>query len=118
MSYGQRGFHQWTLDEEESQPFFRQAVELGITFWDTANGYGGGTSEEFVGRAMRKIARREDIVSPPRSTTRCTTDPADQGCPAKPSWSSSTHRWPGSARTTSTSTTSTGSTPTSRSRRP
>jgi len=62
MSYGARGFHQWTLDEEESQPFFRQAVELGITLWDTANGYGGGTSEEFVGRAMRRFARREDIV--------------------------------------------------------
>ncbi len=62
MSYGARGFHQWTLGEEESQPFFRQAVELGITLWDTANGYGGGTSEEFVGRAMRRFARREDIV--------------------------------------------------------
>ena len=62
MSYGDPGFHQWTLDEDASQPFFRQAVELGITFWDTANGYGGGTSEEFVGRAVRSYARREDIV--------------------------------------------------------
>ncbi|GAA3641263.1 aldo/keto reductase [Microlunatus ginsengisoli] len=62
MSYGDPGFHQWTLDEEASAPFFRQAVELGITFWDTANGYGAGTSEEFVGRAMRTYARREDIV--------------------------------------------------------
>ena len=62
MSYGDPGFHQWTLDEEASQPFFRQAVELGINFWDTANGYGGGTSEEFVGRAVKTYARREDIV--------------------------------------------------------
>jgi 1-deoxyxylulose-5-phosphate synthase len=62
MSYGDPGFHQWTLDEEASQPFFRQAVELGITFWDTANGYGGGTSEVFVGRAVATYARREDIV--------------------------------------------------------
>jgi aryl-alcohol dehydrogenase-like predicted oxidoreductase len=62
MSYGDPGFHQWTLDEEASQPFFGQAVELGITFWDTANGYGGGTSEEFVGRAVKTYARREDIV--------------------------------------------------------
>ena len=62
MSYGDPGFHQWTLDEEASQPFFRQAIELGITFWDTANGYGGGTSEEFVGRAVKTYARREDIV--------------------------------------------------------
>jgi aryl-alcohol dehydrogenase-like predicted oxidoreductase len=40
MSYGEnRGLHAWTLDEESSQPFFRQAVELGVTFWDTANVY-------------------------------------------------------------------------------
>jgi len=50
------------LTEEESQDFFRQAVELGITFWDTANVYSGGSSEEFTGRAMRKYSRREDIV--------------------------------------------------------
>jgi 1-deoxyxylulose-5-phosphate synthase len=62
MSFGKPGFHQWTLDEEAAQPFFQQAVELGVTFWDTANGYGGGSSEEFVGRAVKKYARREDIV--------------------------------------------------------
>ncbi len=50
------------LTEEESQGFFMQAVELGITFWDTANVYSGGSSEEFTGRAMRKYSRREDIV--------------------------------------------------------
>ncbi|MDH2442616.1 aldo/keto reductase [Amnibacterium sp. CER49] len=64
MSYGDptRGLHSWTLDEEASQPFFRQAVELGVTFWDTANTYQQGSSEEFVGRAIRRYARREDIV--------------------------------------------------------
>lgn len=64
MSYGraESGMHQWTLDEDEAAPFFRQAVELGVTFWDTANVYQGGTSEEFVGRAIRKYSRREDIV--------------------------------------------------------
>jgi 1-deoxyxylulose-5-phosphate synthase len=62
MSFGDPGFHQWTLDEDASQPFFQQAVELGVTLWDTANGYGGGSSEEFVGRAVKKFARREDIV--------------------------------------------------------
>lgn len=64
MSYGQAGtgLHQWTLDEEAAAPFFQQAVELGVTFWDTANGYQAGTSEEFVGRAIRKYSRREDIV--------------------------------------------------------
>ena len=64
MSYGNgaSGMHQWTFDEEASAPFFRQAVELGVTFWDTANVYQAGTSEEFVGRAIRKFSRREDIV--------------------------------------------------------
>ena len=64
MIYGDasRGGHPWVLTEEESQDFFRQAVELGITFWDTANVYSGGSSEEFIGRAMRRYASREDIV--------------------------------------------------------
>jgi aryl-alcohol dehydrogenase-like predicted oxidoreductase len=64
MSYGQAatGLHQWTLDEDAAAPFFRQAVELGVTFWDTANGYQSGTSEEFVGRAIKRYSRREDIV--------------------------------------------------------
>ena len=64
MSYGKAatGLHQWTLDEQDAAPFFRQAVELGVTFWDTANVYQGGTSEEFVGRAVRTFSRREDVV--------------------------------------------------------
>jgi aryl-alcohol dehydrogenase-like predicted oxidoreductase len=64
MSYGRAasGMHQWTLDEDAATPFFRQAVELGVTFWDTANVYQGGSSEEFVGRAIRRFSRREDIV--------------------------------------------------------
>ena len=52
----------WVLDDNEAEPIFRQAVELGITFWDTANIYGLGTSEEIVGRAIRKYTRREDVV--------------------------------------------------------
>ncbi len=64
MSYGRAatGMHQWTLDEDAASAFFRQAVELGITFWDTANVYQGGTSEEFVGRAIQRYSRREDVV--------------------------------------------------------
>ncbi len=64
MSYGDPGvgLHSWTLDEDAAQPFFRQAVELGVTLWDTANMYQQGTSEEFVGRAVRRYARREDFV--------------------------------------------------------
>jgi 1-deoxyxylulose-5-phosphate synthase len=64
MSYGHAatGLHQWTLDEDAAAPFFQQAVELGVTYWDTANSYQAGTSEEFVGRAIKKYSRREDIV--------------------------------------------------------
>ena len=64
MSFGDtsRGFSEWSLGDEEARPFFRQAIELGITFWDTANVYGIGSSEEIVGRAIKEYARREDIV--------------------------------------------------------
>jgi aryl-alcohol dehydrogenase-like predicted oxidoreductase len=64
MSFGDtsRGFNEWALDDDAAEPIFRQAVELGITFWDTANAYGYGTSEEIVGRAITKYTRREDVV--------------------------------------------------------
>ena len=64
MTYGvsDRGAHSWTLDEEKSRPLIKQAIELGINFFDTANTYSDGTSEEFVGRALKDFARREEIV--------------------------------------------------------
>ncbi len=64
MTYGvpDRGAHPWTLDEEKSRPLLRQAVEAGINFFDTANNYSDGTSEEIVGRALRDFARRDEIV--------------------------------------------------------
>ena len=64
MSFGDtaRGFNKWALGDEAAEPIFRQAVELGITFWDTANVYGYGSSEEVVGRAIAKYTRREDVV--------------------------------------------------------
>jgi aryl-alcohol dehydrogenase-like predicted oxidoreductase len=52
----------WTLDDEDAEPVFRQALDAGITFWDTANVYGRGTSEEITGRALKKLAKRDDIV--------------------------------------------------------
>ncbi|SEE86998.1 aldo/keto reductase [Jiangella alba] len=64
MSFGDpsRGYGDWSLDDDAAEPIFRQAVELGITFWDTANVYGFGSSEEIVGRAVRRYTRREDVV--------------------------------------------------------
>ncbi len=64
MTYGvpNRGPHPWTLDEEQSRPLIKQAVELGINFFDTANVYSDGTSEEILGRALKEFTRREDVV--------------------------------------------------------
>jgi aryl-alcohol dehydrogenase-like predicted oxidoreductase len=64
MSYGdpQRGGHNWTIPEEQSRPFIKRAIELGITTFDTANVYSDGSSEEIVGRALADFARREEVV--------------------------------------------------------
>jgi aryl-alcohol dehydrogenase-like predicted oxidoreductase len=64
MSYGvpERGMHAWTLDEAQSRPFIKRALELGINFLDTSNSYSDGTSEEIVGRALRDFAKRDEVV--------------------------------------------------------
>jgi aryl-alcohol dehydrogenase-like predicted oxidoreductase len=63
MSYGQpnEGW-QWTLDEEHSRPYIQRALELGINFFDTANVYSNGSSEEIVGKALRDFATRDEVV--------------------------------------------------------
>jgi aryl-alcohol dehydrogenase-like predicted oxidoreductase len=64
MSYGDpdRGGHSWSVGLDESRPFFRQAVELGITTFDTANVYSLGSSEEITGTLLREFTTREDVV--------------------------------------------------------
>jgi aryl-alcohol dehydrogenase-like predicted oxidoreductase len=64
MSYGvpERGAHPWSLPEEEARPFVRQALDLGVNFFDTANVYSDGTSEEILGRALKDFADRDEIV--------------------------------------------------------
>jgi len=64
MSYGDpsRGNHAWSLPEQQSRPFIRRALELGITTFDTANVYSNGSSEEIVGRALDEYATREEVV--------------------------------------------------------
>ncbi len=64
MSFGEpsRGAHPWTLDEAASRPLLRRAIELGITFFDTANSYSDGSSEEIVGRALAEYTRRDEVV--------------------------------------------------------
>jgi aryl-alcohol dehydrogenase (NADP+) len=64
MSYGDpaRGNHEWSLGEEEARPYFRRAIEAGINFFDTANAYSAGSSEEITGRALREFAPRDEYV--------------------------------------------------------
>ncbi len=64
MTYGtpDRGGHAWTMPEEASRPLIKQALELGINFFDTANVYSDGTSEEIVGRALKDFSTRDEVV--------------------------------------------------------
>ncbi len=64
MSFGvpERGSHRWVLNEEESRPMIKKALELGINFFDTANVYSDGTSEEIVGRALKEYSKRDEIA--------------------------------------------------------
>jgi len=64
MSYGEpgRGNHPWSLGEQDARPFFRRAIEAGINFFDTANVYSAGSSEEITGRALKDFAGRDDVV--------------------------------------------------------
>ncbi|MBT2757664.1 aldo/keto reductase [Mesobacillus foraminis] len=64
MGFGDAGkwIHQWVLNEEESRPVIKKALELGINFFDTANVYSLGTSEEYLGRALKDYAHRDEVV--------------------------------------------------------
>jgi 1-deoxyxylulose-5-phosphate synthase len=62
MTYGSKRWRQWVLEEDESRPFIRRALELGINFFDTADFYSEGVSEEIVGRALRDFGSRERVV--------------------------------------------------------
>src|SRR6478752_3175364 len=86
MSYGDPATpaaHLWALNDDAAEPFFRQAVDLGITFWDTANVYQHGTSEELVGRAIKRYTRREDIVLATKVHGRMHDGPGGQGLSRK-----------------------------------
>jgi aryl-alcohol dehydrogenase (NADP+) len=62
MTYGSREWRDWVLTEEESRPFIRRALEFGINFFDTADVYSRGVSEEILGRALKEFARRDEVV--------------------------------------------------------
>ena len=85
MSYGEsaRGNHAWTMPEAESRPFFKRALDLGFNFFDTANVYSDGTSEEFVGRALADYARREEVVIATKLNGRMRPGPNGKGLSRK-----------------------------------
>src|SRR5436305_10649259 len=62
MTYGSSRWRPWILDEEAGRPFIRRALEAGINFFDTADMYSHGASEEVVGRALRDFAQRDEVV--------------------------------------------------------
>ena len=74
MGFGnaKSGMHSWTVDEEHSREILKRGLELGVNFFDTAAGYQGGTSEQYLGRALRDFAKRDEVVVAtkffPRST--------------------------------------------------
>jgi len=85
MSYGvaDRGQHPWVLNEEQGRPFIKRALELGINFFDTANVYSGGTSEEILGRALRDFAKRGEVVMATKVRFKMHEDPNGQGLSRK-----------------------------------
>jgi 1-deoxyxylulose-5-phosphate synthase len=85
MSYGEpdRGNHAWTLSEEKSRPFIKQALELGINFFDTANVYSDGSSEEIVGRALNDFSTREEVVIATKVNSRMRQGPNGAGLSRK-----------------------------------
>ena len=85
MSYGEpeRGTHPWSLDEEASRPFIRQALDAGINFFDTANVYSLGSSEEIVGRALNAMVDRDDVVIATKLRGQMRDDPNGSGLSRK-----------------------------------
>ena len=85
MTFGapDRGFHSWTLPEDQSRPLIRKALEMGVTFLDTANVYSDGSSEEIVGRAVKDFARREEVVIATKAHGRMRQDPNGAGLSRK-----------------------------------
>jgi aryl-alcohol dehydrogenase (NADP+) len=83
MSYGSPNWRNWVLGEKESRPFFEAALELGITFFDTADVYSHGASEEVVGRILKDLARREDVVIASKVYNPMGEGPNDRGLSRK-----------------------------------
>src|SRR5215475_1787395 len=83
MTYGSKKWREWVLEEEESRPFFRCAIESGINFFDTADVYSLGVSEEITGCAVREYARRDQVVIATKVFSPMADDPNQRGLSRK-----------------------------------
>src|SRR6476661_4462029 len=84
MTYGSKKWREWVLDEEESWPFIRRALELGINFFDTADMYSLGASEEVLGRALKAFgAARDTVVIATKVFNPMGSDPNQRGLSRK-----------------------------------
>jgi len=85
MSFGEpgRGGHPWSLDKDAAQPFFRQALDAGINFFDTANVYSAGSSEEITGQTLLSMTSRDEVVIATKVHGRMRSDPNGQGLSRK-----------------------------------
>ncbi|BAZ02551.1 aldo/keto reductase [Tolypothrix tenuis PCC 7101] len=83
MTYGSRKLREWVLEEEESRPFIKLALDLGINFFDTADVYSLGTSEEIVGRALKDFAQRDQVVIATKVHGKVGDGPNDKGLSRK-----------------------------------
>lgn len=83
MTYGTPKWRPWILDEQHSRPFIQRALELGINFFDTSNMYSDGLSEEILGRALRDLAKREQVVIATKVFFPMSGDPNDRGLSRK-----------------------------------
>ena len=83
MTYGTSKWRGWVLDEDESRPFIKRALDLGINFFDTADMYSLGVSEEVVGRALRDFARRDEVILATKVYHPMSDDPNARGLSRK-----------------------------------
>jgi aryl-alcohol dehydrogenase-like predicted oxidoreductase len=83
MTYGTSQWRDWVLDEADSRPFFERALELGINFFDTADMYSLGFSEEVTGRALGDMAKREEVIIATKVYNPMSDDPNDRGLSRK-----------------------------------
>jgi aryl-alcohol dehydrogenase-like predicted oxidoreductase len=83
MTYGTSKWRDWVLDEEESRPYFKKALEAGINFFDTANMYSDGVSEEVTGRALKDFAKRDEVVIATKVFNPMRPDPNGRGLSRK-----------------------------------